>query len=180
MEEGLFAVGIRSRINLPLTVENHVLGSLNIGWDRLYGWRDEQLPLLRQVAEIMALAVSKMRLYEDAMGRAGQMVALEAFSRALRLTHSLAETRRIVLNESVAFFQAQDAAIFYPQEGTQTMSIVAAQGVFELLKDMPIYLERSICGLVFGPVNPIAPVSYCKTHWLRRMRWRCWVMTSGL
>ena len=34
------------------------------------------------------------------------------------------------------------------------MSIVAAQGVFELLKDMPIYLERSICGLVFRTGQP--------------------------
>lgn len=68
-ERVLYEAGYRSRLNLPLRVQEQIIGALNLVWRAVAGYRSEQLPLLSQMADALALAVEKSRLLHEARHR---------------------------------------------------------------------------------------------------------------
>ena len=64
-ERVLYKSGLRSRINLPLRIGEQVIGALNMSWLRESGYEEAQLPLLKQVASAVALAVEKSNLFQE-------------------------------------------------------------------------------------------------------------------
>ena len=58
-EQDLYKGGHRSRVNIPLRVERKVLGSLNLAWPVVQGYREEDIPLLQQIADALALAIER-------------------------------------------------------------------------------------------------------------------------
>jgi len=64
-EQMLYQAGHCSRINLPLNIGNQVIGSLNLAWLQVAGYDEAQLPLLEQIADAVALAVEKTRLFQE-------------------------------------------------------------------------------------------------------------------
>jgi len=95
----LYESGQRSRINLPLQVDDTIIGSLNLTWQRKRGYEEEQLPLLSQVADAVALAVERSRLFEQTETNLAETEVLYQVSRALiaadtlpSLLHALVES----------------------------------------------------------------------------------------
>jgi PAS domain S-box-containing protein len=82
-ERALYQVGLRSRISLPLQVGEQVIGALNIGWLRPAGYDETQLPLLGQIADAVALAVERSRLFDEARRRADQMAIVHALGQQI-------------------------------------------------------------------------------------------------
>ncbi len=76
----LSALGLRSRLSLPLRGREDVLGMLILAWSGPQGIAPNLLPLLRQIADAVALAVEKHDLL--AQVRAGQ-ARLAALSKRL-------------------------------------------------------------------------------------------------
>ena len=76
----IYADGYRSVLCLPLRGTEQVLGMLSLTWRQLGGGAVAQLPLLNQIADAVALAAEKGRLYEEV--RVGHE-RLEALSRRL-------------------------------------------------------------------------------------------------
>jgi PAS domain S-box-containing protein len=76
----LYAAGYRSRLSIPLQGRERVLGVLNLLWREVDGPRRVQLPLINQVAAMIALALEKSRLFEEV--RTGRE-RLEALSHRL-------------------------------------------------------------------------------------------------
>jgi PAS domain S-box-containing protein len=64
VEQALYLAGIRSRVNLPLLVGEEVIGALNLNSRQPDLFREDQLPLLQQVADALAGAVENSRLFE--------------------------------------------------------------------------------------------------------------------
>lgn len=83
IEKLLYQSGQHSRINLPLVVNERVLGSLNLTWLTPAGFNLEQLPLLMQIADAMALAVERSRLLAQIQGNLTETRSLYQISRAL-------------------------------------------------------------------------------------------------
>jgi GAF domain-containing protein len=69
-EMALYQAGHRSRINIPLFVAERVIGALNLVWPYEMGYASSQLPLLSQMAQAIALAVEKTRLFTEVKQRA--------------------------------------------------------------------------------------------------------------
>jgi|GEM_PF-2738977 len=67
------AEGIRSRIAIPLTVEEKVVGMIVIGWSAVAGYDLTRLSLLNQVAGALALALERYRLFGEVQQRADQL-----------------------------------------------------------------------------------------------------------
>jgi len=63
-ERDLYEAGFRSRVNLPLLVGGRVIGALNLASRRLDAFREEQLPVLEQIADALAIAVENSRLFK--------------------------------------------------------------------------------------------------------------------
>lgn len=64
-QQALVDAGYRSRANLPLRTGQRIIGSLNLSWQTTNGYKLAQLPLLEQIADAIALAVEKNRLFNE-------------------------------------------------------------------------------------------------------------------
>ncbi len=73
----------RSEMVLPLRVENHILGVLDVQSDQLNAFHDIDLIVLRALADNIALAVEGARLYGGLQKRADQVSAVFDVSRAI-------------------------------------------------------------------------------------------------
>ncbi len=67
--------GYRSRINIPLLVGKGVAGSLNLAWKISNGPDPAQVPLLKQIASAVALAMERGRLF-DALNRQARQLGI--------------------------------------------------------------------------------------------------------
>jgi signal transduction histidine kinase len=63
-ERSLYEAGYRSRLSLPLRVGTRVIGAMNLVWFEAFGYVRANLPLLSQLADAVALAIEKTRLFE--------------------------------------------------------------------------------------------------------------------
>src|SRR3990172_5713697 len=64
-ERTMYEAGYRSRVNLPLRAGGRIIGVLNLNWLVANGYKLAQLPLLEQIADAIALAVEKNRLFNE-------------------------------------------------------------------------------------------------------------------
>lgn len=99
-EQMLYQAGYRSRINLPLSVGEQIIGSLNLAWLEINGYDLTQVPLLKQIANAIALAIERSRLFEETRRHTAELEAVAAASAALRAAHSVEEMLPIILKKA--------------------------------------------------------------------------------
>jgi PAS domain S-box-containing protein len=61
----VYEIGFRSVVALPLCVGSDVVGILNLFWREVDGWESGEMGTLTQVANAVAIAVEKNRLFEQ-------------------------------------------------------------------------------------------------------------------
>ncbi|MBI3732680.1 MAG: GAF domain-containing protein [Chloroflexi bacterium] len=96
-EERLFAAGYRSRLNLPLRAGERVIGALNFAWRQTAGYDPAHLPLLTQIANAVALALEKDRLFDEARRRDAILGALATIGERLLAADDLSGVLPAVL-----------------------------------------------------------------------------------
>lgn len=79
----LYEAGHRSRVNVPLQVEDRVLGALNLTWREPHGYRVEHLPLLQAIARALTLAIERTRYVERLQRRQREAEILRRAAAAL-------------------------------------------------------------------------------------------------
>lgn len=84
-ERELIEAGYRSKINLPLIVGEQVIGTFNLLWKRPNAYSLSQISVLTQVANAIALAVERSRLFERSNLWAQQMTELNHLGQQLSL-----------------------------------------------------------------------------------------------
>ncbi|MBI4790483.1 MAG: GAF domain-containing protein [Chloroflexi bacterium] len=82
-ERALYEAGFRSRVNVPLVVGDQAIGSLNLASRQLNAFKPDQLPVLQQIANALAIAIENTRLFEEEQNRRTELDALYALSRVL-------------------------------------------------------------------------------------------------
>ena len=90
----VYELGLRSGMWLPLRGEGGTVGAVGLAWRRYSGGSTAQLPVLGQIADAVALAVTRMRLFEEV--RAGHE-RLKVLSQ--RLIEVQEEERRHIARE---------------------------------------------------------------------------------
>ena len=65
IEKRLYGGGYRSRVTVPLSVNNSIVGALNLGWLIESGYNMSQIAWLEQVAHTIALALERSRLFNE-------------------------------------------------------------------------------------------------------------------
>lgn len=68
-ERALYEAGFRSRVNFPLIINERIIGSLNLVWNEINGFAGNDLSMIRQLAEAVAMAVERGRLLEETQRR---------------------------------------------------------------------------------------------------------------
>jgi PAS domain S-box-containing protein len=57
--------GVKSYVNVPLMVQEELIGTLNIGADRIGAFHADQMEIAREVADSLAIALQHNRLFEQ-------------------------------------------------------------------------------------------------------------------
>lgn len=125
-EKALFDAGHRSRINIPLFVEDRVIGTLNLVWSNENGYTLSQLPLLKQIAQAIALAVEKTHLFSQATQRAKELDLLNKIISAASSVRNSAEIFQIGCKEMALFFDVPQASLALLDE-TKTFETIVAE-----------------------------------------------------
>jgi GAF domain-containing protein len=73
----------RSEVVLPLSVTDQIFGVFDIQSDRVYGFNENDLTVLRVLAANISIAIESTRLFQDLQRRADQVATVAEASRAL-------------------------------------------------------------------------------------------------
>jgi GAF domain-containing protein len=73
----------KSEAVLPLKVEDHILGVFDIQSDEINAFREEDLLVLRSLADNIAIAIESTRLYQSAKVKADQLATVSEVSSAI-------------------------------------------------------------------------------------------------
>lgn len=101
VEKALYDAGCRSRLCLPLRIGRGVLGALNLAWSHPAGYNTAHLPLLDQVADAIALAIERRRLFEETRSRALQQEALNAVIAAAMAAPDMLQLAQTALDHTL-------------------------------------------------------------------------------
>ncbi len=154
VEELLYKAGQRSRMNLPLRVDDVVIGALNLTWSEKEGYDEAQLPLLSQIASAVALAVERSRLFAQTQRRAEELEVLGKLSATLRVADGVSTIVANVLLSSIELFAADMAAIAVPEPESRGLKIAYHIDIPAVLLTYTYPLDNSIFGHVFSSGRP--------------------------
>lgn len=111
-ERMLYEAGHRSRVNIPLRVKGKILGSLNLTWPVPHGYREDDVPLLQQVADALALAIERTYYLRREEQRREIAEALRATGLALISDLDLNQVLERILTSVAAVIPYDSATIF--------------------------------------------------------------------
>jgi len=118
-EQALYQAGLRSWATLPLLVGGEVFGALNLGGSDTGLFREDQLPVLRQIADAVALALENSLFFQAEREQRELAEALEEAAAALTATLDFDQVLDRIL-EQVSRVVLNDAANVMLVEGDQT------------------------------------------------------------
>ncbi len=111
-ERMLYEAGHRCRVNVPLRVEGKVLGSLNLTWPVVHGYRDEDIALLQQVADALALAIERTHYLRAEERRRKVAEALHKASLVLNSELKLEQVLERILTAAAEVIPYDSATVF--------------------------------------------------------------------
>lgn len=115
--------GFRSRVSLPLTVEERVIGLLNLGWLEPDGYDESVVRLLDQVAGAIALAVERGRFFSETRRRAEELATLATLSSALRVAPTVDEMLPVVIEKAMLVAGGVSGHVFLLESDDETPAV---------------------------------------------------------
>jgi GAF domain-containing protein len=100
VEAELHAAGLRSSVTLPLRAADRIVGALRLAWTRTSGYRAVNIASLAQIADAIALALEKNRLFVETRRRADELSTLVRVSAALRGARTSADMLPLFLSQA--------------------------------------------------------------------------------
>ena len=140
-ERALYQAGLRSQVTLPLLVGGEVFGALNLGGSDTRLFREDQLPILRQIADAVALALQNSLLFQAEQERRHIAETLRQASTVISSTLELDEVLGLILQQLRQVIPYDSASV--QRLENERLEIVACQGFEE---------PDKVVGLVF-PLN---------------------------
>lgn len=139
---------IRAELAVPIKIDQTVLGVLNVDSHLPYTFDYADVSLLTIVADQLATAIQKARLFELTNKRAQELETLSIVSARLRAAHTVADMLPIVLENIVQAVRASVGVIYLKDE---TGEKVVSRAVFpegSYLLGLAHQLGQGITGLV--------------------------------
>jgi GAF domain-containing protein len=147
-DRDLAAGGYRSCAAYPLQVGSELVGALSLQWTRPSAYRDVNLSAVAQIADAVALAFEKSRLFVETRRRADELATLVEVSASLRVARNAAEMLPIFLRKACAVAGADTSAIYMVEAGSGDLVLRASHPYEPSLTGMRYRLGEGITGQV--------------------------------
>ena len=142
------AAGYRSAATFPLRVGDKIVGALSLQWKRLSGFRDVNLSAVEQIADAIALASEKNRLFVETRRRADELATLVEVSASLRVARNATEMLPIFLRQACAVTGGSTSAIFMAEPASGDLVLRDCYPPTPQLAGMRYRLGEGITGRV--------------------------------
>ena len=96
---------------VPIKLRNEVIGVLNIRSPKRQAWNEDEINLVKSVADRVAISVENARLFEEATRRANQERTVSQITAKIRSTNDPTEMISIVLKELKQTLNIKDARV---------------------------------------------------------------------
>ena len=147
-EKMLFSAGHRSRINVPLLVGKQILGSINVVWDYENGFDATLLPMMKQIAGGIALAMERARLFTESQQQAHQLVILNQLGRKLTSSINIVDLCELVVQTLADLLGYLSVSILLADKQGQYLKLQAIEGPHKGSLDMANYRQAYGQGLI--------------------------------
>ncbi|MCB9135515.1 MAG: GAF domain-containing protein [Anaerolineales bacterium] len=154
-EKRLYESGVRSRLNIPLQTSDGVIGSLNLTWDVPNGYQNDQILILTQIADAIALAVQKSRLYEMQAERVNKLDELRTAIAAISSQLEIQKLYDTLLEKAVALIGAAGGELGIYSEEEKILVISACHNMDKDYRGAYIALGDGILGHVAKTQQPL-------------------------
>ncbi len=145
--------GVRSVINVPLVVDNQVMGVLALfSLDEVRPFGPEAVAAAEAAGRLAAVAIHRARLFEAEQRQRREAEALAEVAEALNQTLSLEEMLDIVLQAAMKFVGREEGSIILLDSKTNTVRVAASYGipqeVIDEFNNRPVYAHEGTFGIV--------------------------------
>ena len=144
----------RSRICVPISLGDRILGAVNAESRRPYVFTRNDQDLLAIFTEQLAIGVEKIRLFQEAHKRAAELAVLMELSTALRDTDRIDTVMETLLVHSMDALKGAWGAIFVPGDKPDTLVIARQLGYPDVPSGISLYVNNSITGYVYRTEQP--------------------------
>lgn len=159
-EKLLFEAGVRSRLNVPLQTSDGVIGAINLTWPVPNGFQPELLPILGQIADAIALAVQKSRLYEMQSERAKKLDELRTAIAAISSQLEMQKLYDILLESAVKLIDASAGELGIYSEEEKMLIISACHEMDKDYRGTRLHIGSGMMGTVAQTGQPLLISDY--------------------
>jgi len=132
-------------ISIPLIVRKRLIGVMNIAWDKPREFPDEEIDLLRNLADYAAIALENARLISSLEKRVRDLTELTHLGEKMREMSRGKELAQLVVDKAVALADA-DVGMIVRQISETEMLIRVVQGITPKIAGTKIPINYGICG----------------------------------
>ena len=159
LERALQAEGVRSYAKAPLVVRGELIGALNLGAERAGAFSEEEIEIVREVADTLAIAIQQARLHEQVQRHADELEqrVAERTAELDSFTYSVSHDLRAPLRAMRMFAEALlkdygDKLDSGGQEYAQHI-IKAAEEMGVLIRDLLAYSRLTTAEMRLTPLS---------------------------
>lgn len=162
----LQAEGLRSYVRVPLIAQGELIGSLNLWSDQVDAFTAEQIDIVREVANQMAIGIQQARLYEQVQRHAAELeqrvaertaelreinVELESFSYSV--SHDLRTPLRSIQGFAQILLEEYDDQLEAIGRGYVQRIVAAARRMDSLTEGLLTYSRLSRTAMELVPIS---------------------------
>jgi len=138
---------IDSWLGVPLRIRGQVIGVLSIGSVSKAAYSEQDKHLMVTVADLLAVAIDNVRLFEETRGQAERLSLLNRVSRSVSTTLDLTELLEGLYQETSSAFDHDEMFVVLHEEATEQLHIL-----FAVMKGERLAPERVPFGGLSGAV----------------------------
>jgi PAS domain S-box-containing protein len=121
----LYRLGYRSYLSLPLQVNDEVKGGLTLAWTITHGYDASQLPVLGQIADVVALGLERSLLFAKTHARTQELNLLNQVISAANSGLHQHEIMQFVCEEIARHFDVPNVAVLEFDEDLTSGQVAA-------------------------------------------------------
>lgn len=146
-DQALRDQGFRSCVYVPLYAKEQVIGALHLASRTPRAYSNGGIGLLQEIAEELAVAVERWRLYELEQKRVGELDIINEIGKMAVATFDLPALLNFAAREICEHFSYYDVSIFLTDPGSGDLVLAAQSGAYTSITP-PGYRQKIGMGLV--------------------------------